>query len=200
MDLNNALVYKANANHSHSEYVEKNNLPFIPTKVSQLTNDAGYITEIPDEYITEIPAEYITETELLAKNYANKDYVTSAINNAQLGGGGDNPSIDLSVYALKDDLADYVTKVALDGEDYANKAYVDNAIKNADMSDVDLSNYATKADLNNKADSTHAHEEYALKTEVPTDCVTSNSIIRIELVTEYPETEEDGVLYIKVSE
>ena len=255
MDLNNALVYKANANHSHSEYVEKNNLPFIPTKVSQLTNDAGYITEIPDEYITEIPAEYITETELLAKNYANKDYVTSAINNAQLSGGGDNPSIDLSAYALKDDLADYVTNVTLDGKNYADKTYVDNAIKNAEfngdnidlsdyalkseiptvptnvsafnndvgyltqhqsldgyatqnyvdnaisnISEPDLSNYATKADLNNKANSTHTHKEYALKTEVPTDCVSSNSIIRIELVTEYPETEEDGVLYIKVSE
>lgn len=261
MDLNNALVYKANANHSHSEYVEKNNLPFIPTKVSQLTNDAGYITEIPDEYITEIPAEYVTETELLAKNYANESFVISEINKAQLSGGGDNPSIDLSAYALKDDLADYVTNVALDGKDYANKAYVDNAIKNAEFNgdNIDLSGLVTQDDLANyitydilteqnyalkseiptkvseftndagyitesvvdnkinalpeyateydmytalsyKANKVHTHEEYALKTEIPTDCVSSNSIIRIELVTEYPKTEEDGVLYIKVSE
>ena len=144
MDLNNALVYKANANHSHSEYVEKNNLPFIPTKVSQLTNDAGYITEIPDEYITEIPAEYVTETELLAKNYANESFVISKINDAQLSGGSDGSGIDLSAYALKDDLADYVTNVALDGKDYADKTYVDNAIENIDMSDVNLSNYVAK--------------------------------------------------------
>jgi hypothetical protein len=320
MDLNNALVYKANANHSHSEYVEKNNLPSIPTKVSQLTNDAGYITEIP--------AEYITETELLAKNYANKDYVTSRINEAQLGGGGDNPSIDLSAYALKDDLADYVTNVELDEKDYANKAYVNNAIKNAqfDSDDIDLSDYALKSDIptiptsisaftndagyvteamvdtkidnaqididlsnyalkseiptvpinvsafNNDVgyltqhqsldgyatqydvsksisdlmgnsiypyyalksdlptkvseftndagyitesvvnDKIDALPEYALKTDIPTvptnvsaftndkGYVVSDSIVRIKIVTSYPETQEKGVLYIKVSE
>lgn len=276
MDLNNALVYKANANHSHSEYVEKNNLPFIPTKVSQLTNDAGYITEIPDEYITEIPAEYITETELLAKNYANKSFVTDAINDAKLSGGGDNPSIDLSAYALKDDLADYVNNVTLDSKNYADKNYVEDAIEDAiknaefngdniDLSDyalkseiptnvssfnndagyitesdipeiptvptnvsafnndakyatesvvdskistqisnLKISDYALKTDLNlglsSKAEKDHAHDEYALKTEIPTDCVSSKSVVRIELVTEYPETEEFGVLYIKVSE
>ena len=277
MDLNNALVYKANANHSHSEYVEKNNLPFIPTKVSQLTNDAGYITEIPDEYITEIPAEYITETELLAKNYANESFVISKINDAKLSGGGDNPSIDLSAYALKDDLADYVTNVTLDSKNYADKNYVNTAIENAqfDSDNIDLSDYALKSEIptvptnvsafNNDAGyvteamvdtkidnaqididlsdyalkneiptkvsaftndagytteqyvndeitaarttintlysrKDHTHEDYALKTEIPTDHVTSNSIIRIELVTEYPETEEDGVLYIKVRE
>lgn len=52
----------------------------IPTKVSELTNDSGYLTTIPAEYITEtelstkgyltsIPAEYVTETELNAKGY-----------------------------------------------------------------------------------------------------------------------------------
>jgi uncharacterized cupin superfamily protein len=91
-------------------------------------------------------------------------------------------------------------KIGANNEELATINYVDNAIDNIDISDVDLSNYATKADLNNKANSTHVHTQYALKTEIPTDCVSSNSIIRIELVTEYPETEEDGVLYIKVSE
>lgn len=52
----------------------------IPTKVSQLNNDSGYLTEIPAEYvtnteleakgyITEIPAEYVTESELDSKGY-----------------------------------------------------------------------------------------------------------------------------------
>ena len=170
MDLNNALVYKANAKHSHSEYVEKNDLSSIPTKVSQLTNDAGYINSIP--------SEYITEAELNNKNYANKDYVTSAINNAQLnGGGGDNPSIDLSIYATKDDLADkantsdiptktsqlandsgflasipseYVTDVELDSKNYADKNYVAVAISNAQLNgggNIDLSDYALKSEI-----------------------------------------------------
>ena len=43
-------------------YNDLSNKPTIPTKVSQLTNDKGYITSIP--------SEYVTETELNAKGYA----------------------------------------------------------------------------------------------------------------------------------
>lgn len=61
----------------------KANTDDIPTKTSELTNDSGFLTSIPNEYITEtelsakgyltsIPAEYVTETEL-----ANKKYLTS---------------------------------------------------------------------------------------------------------------------------
>lgn len=39
----------------------------IPTKVSQLTNDSGFINTIP--------SEYITETELIGKNYATKSEI-----------------------------------------------------------------------------------------------------------------------------
>lgn len=50
----------------------------IPTKVSQLTNDSGFLTSVPSEYITEselsskgyltaVPEEYVTETELNEK-------------------------------------------------------------------------------------------------------------------------------------
>lgn len=57
----------------------------VPTKVSELTNDSGFLTSIPSEYVTEtemqsyaqpkgnyltsVPSEYITETELNAKKY-----------------------------------------------------------------------------------------------------------------------------------
>lgn len=52
----------------------------IPTKVSQLTNDSGFLTSIPSEYITEselsskgyltaVPEEYVTETELSSKGF-----------------------------------------------------------------------------------------------------------------------------------
>lgn len=39
----------------------------MPTKVSQLTNDSGYLTSIP--------SEYVTESELNAKNYATKSQI-----------------------------------------------------------------------------------------------------------------------------
>lgn len=62
----------------------------IPTKVSQLTNDSGFLTSIPSEYITEselsskgyltaVPEEYVTETELTAKGYLTsipEEYIT----------------------------------------------------------------------------------------------------------------------------
>lgn len=65
----------------------------LPKKVSELENDAGYLTAVPSGYITEtelnaknyltsVPTEYITETELNNKNYQTSEQVQSAINTA----------------------------------------------------------------------------------------------------------------------
>lgn len=82
----------------------------LPTNTSDLTNDSGFLTEIPSEYVTdseltgkgyqtssqvqsaiaaatgdfltEIPAEYVTETELTGKGYQTSTQVTQAINTA----------------------------------------------------------------------------------------------------------------------
>lgn len=43
----------------------------VPTKVSQLTNDSGFLTSVP--------SEYITETELNAKGYQNATQVNNTI-------------------------------------------------------------------------------------------------------------------------
>lgn len=101
------------------QYVNKDNLLYlknkidalyakkaeIPTKVSDLTNDAGYDTaasvnsklesyakkkEIPTKvsdltndsgFISEVPAEYVTDSELAAKGYQTSSQVESAITN-----------------------------------------------------------------------------------------------------------------------
>ena len=55
----------------------------IPTKISQLSNDKGYLTEHQD-----------------LSDYATKSYVDSEIANIQLGGG----EVDLKGYATKDEL------------------------------------------------------------------------------------------------
>ena len=136
---------------NNSGYVTAADLPVIPTKTSQLINDSGYITGIS--------SEYVTESELNNKNYASKDYVTSAINNAQLSGGdGSSPNIDLSIYATKDDLAnkaniyDIPSNVSAFTNDagYVTEAIVDNMINSAQLGNngninVDLSAYATIA-------------------------------------------------------
>jgi hypothetical protein len=71
-------------------YDDLNGKPTIPTKTSELTNDSGYIKEIPSEYVTEselnekgylksVPSEYVTEEELNNKKYLTSipsEYVT----------------------------------------------------------------------------------------------------------------------------
>lgn len=64
----------------------------MPTKVSDLTNDAGYLTTIPSEYVTdsELTAkDYVTNTEL-----DNKGYVTQS-----------SLSLQLDEYATKEELS-----------------------------------------------------------------------------------------------
>ena len=87
-------------------------IPAVPTKTSQLTNDSGYITNIPDEYITETELTakgYATTSQLPTvptnvseftndANYASETYVTNKIAEASLGGG----EVDLSGYVTKE--------------------------------------------------------------------------------------------------
>lgn len=70
----------------------------IPTKVSELTNDSGFITSIPDEYIT--------ETELTAKEYIDNTTLESK--------GYLTEHQDLSSYALKTELHTHDNKIILD--------------------------------------------------------------------------------------
>ncbi len=85
----------------------------LPTKTSQLTNDSGYITNIPDEYITETELNakgYATTSQIPTvpnnissftndANYASETFVANKIAEAQLGGSG---TVDLSGYVTKE--------------------------------------------------------------------------------------------------
>ena len=80
-ELTNGLATKADKVHTHdqyltehqdlSDYALKNEIPTVPTKVSQLTNDKGYLTSVP--------SEYITETKLTGKSYATKKELTDSL-------------------------------------------------------------------------------------------------------------------------
>ena len=91
----------------------KANIQDVPTNISQLTNDSGYITSIPSEYITDtelsskgyitsIPAEYITEDELNSKRY-----VTSIQLNDKLDTSVYNS--DKETFATTTQLGSYIT-------------------------------------------------------------------------------------------
>ena len=137
-----------------SNYATKNELPSVPTKVSQLENDKNYLTSIPDEYVT--------ETELNNKGYATETFVANKIAEAQLEG----EDIDLSGYATKDDLNNKADKseIPVRVSQLTNDKNYLTSIPNEYVTDEelnqkgyltehqDLSDYALKNDLNEKVD------------------------------------------------
>lgn len=94
----------------------------IPSKTSDLINDSGFLTQIPDEYITETELDakgYLTEHQSLAE-YAKKS---------------DIPDVSGFITEIP---SEYVTETELDAkgyltehqslENYATKDYVSNAL------------------------------------------------------------------------
>ena len=183
--------------HTHSNYATKNEIPTVPTKVSQLTNDANYISNIPSYYITDsdlLEYNYVTETELSGR-YATKDYVIEYVRENS-GGDGETPdpgtgntSIDdesISKYTVysSSKVHDLVTQLsAVDtqlNDDLIDMdtrlVYVETeiaAIKDntQDPTEGDESDYITSEELDAalayKADVIHTHEDYALKSDIP---------------------------------
>lgn len=111
----------------------------VPTKVSQLTNDKGYLTE----------------HQSLA-GYATEDYVTDKIAEAQLNGGGSN--VDLSEYAKKSEIPTVPTNVSAFNNDAGYlKAIPGEYITESELNakgyltqHQSLENYATKTYVDNK--------------------------------------------------
>ena len=129
------------------------NKPTIPTNTSQLTNDSGFITNVPDEYIT--------ETELNARRYASEQYVDDAVNNASISGGYTHPATHpasmitgLSTVATSGSYNDLTNKPTIptrtseltNNSDFVDSAFVSQKIAEASLSggEVDLSGYVTK--------------------------------------------------------
>ena len=134
-----------------TEYAKKTELP---TKVSQLQNDAGYLTEhqsltgyATETYVDNKVAEidltgYATKQEVTAvenkipslDGYATEQYVNDKVS-----------EIDLTEYATKQELTAVENKIpSLTG--YATEAYVDGKI--AEIPGTDLSNYYNKEQTN----------------------------------------------------
>ena len=140
-----------------NDYAKKTDLP---SKVSQLENDEGYLKEHQslDDYATktyvgtqislamaELPTDIVTESSLDAKNYATKTYVDEAI--AAGGGGG---SIDLSAYAKKSELgaAAFSNNYNdLDNKPTIPEAYDDTEIRQMIAGKQPVGDYALKSEI-----------------------------------------------------
>ena len=99
---------KANTSHRH---IQADILDLsVPTKVSQLTNDSGFIASIPDEYVT--------ESELNAKGYLTE--------HQDIAG-----KADINHVHSYNDLLDKPTIPSLNG--YATETYVNQEIEELNM-------------------------------------------------------------------
>lgn len=110
---------------SYNDLTDK---PTIPTKTSELTNDSGFITSIPEEYVT--------ETELAGKNYATVSQIPSLDGYATEAWVGEQGYLtehqDISNLATKSELASKADSVNVysKSETYT-KTETDSAIKQA---------------------------------------------------------------------
>ena len=87
----------------------------IPSKTSDLVNDSGFLTQIPDEYVTEAELDskgYLTEHQSL-ENYATKDYVSNAL--TPYAKKSDIPDVSGFITSIPDE---YVTETELDAKGY----------------------------------------------------------------------------------
>ena len=97
------LIDKMNGYQPVGNYALKSEIPTVPTKTSQLTNDSSYITSTDLNKITElIPNTATTENKLVDKNFVNSSISTAT---ATFKGTFDNltelqqTSADLNDYA-----------------------------------------------------------------------------------------------------
>ena len=104
----------------------------IPSKTSDLVNDSGFLTHIPDEYVTETELDskgYLTEHQSLA-DYAKKSDIP-----------------DVSGFATKDDISSVESKIpSLEG--YATEQWVE--AKGYLTEHQSLENYALKSEIPTK--------------------------------------------------
>ena len=162
--VDNQLATKSDKVHTHdqyltehqdlSDYALKTELPTVPTKVSQLTNDSGFIKSIP--------SEYVTETELNAKKYltAHQD-ISGKVDKVEGKGLSTN---DLTTELKSNYDAAYTHSQSA----HFSGSYTD--LKNKpNIPTVDVNKSYVDTQLAKKSDKTHNHDTvYALKTEIPT--------------------------------
>lgn len=144
----------------------------IPTKVSELTDAADYVTDIELEgkgYLTEIPADYVTETELTGKGYLVANDIAGKADKTELHSHDNKNILDATT-------ASYTTaeKTKLAGLENYNDAAV-LAELDTKANKTDLNAYTTTENLNvllaEKADKADTLAEYGItdaytKTEV----------------------------------
>ena len=188
----------------------------IPTKVSELQNDSGFINSIPSEYKTKTENDnlyqekgnYLTEetdptVPSFVKNIKETD-ISNWNNKSEFSGSYNDltnkptiPTVPTKVSELQNDSnylssipLEYVTDTKLSEKGYATESFVANKIAEAELSgsDVDLSGLATKDELASKVDKVKGKS-----------LIDDTEIERLASVTNYDDTEIKNQINSKAS-
>ena len=187
--------------------IAKIEIPAVPTKVSELENDANYLTEHQDitgkqdkiedldtirslanSALQEVPAEYVTETELESKGYLTSE--DADLKYAPIGSEG----VDLSSYATKEYVGEEIAKIEIPVVPTNVSAFVNDANYLTEHQDItgkqdiieDLATIRSGAALGTTA-LQEVPAEYVTETELESKgYLTSQSLEEYALKSEIP--------------
>lgn len=177
-------------------------IPTVPSNVSAFTNDAGYLTQVPDEFVTDEELEqrgYLTEHQSL-EGLATEEFVAEKL--AEL------PEVDLTDYAKKSDIPDtsaflteipseFVTETEL--EDRVGT--IEESVTTLNESQTSLESTVTQVQQNVTNVSTQVTE---LEENIQNNYITiGNGVTRDELeetVKSQIETEVEFIVEEKIAE
>lgn len=187
-----------------SGYALKTDIPTVPTKLSEFTNDSNFISEIPSEYITETELEekkYLTEHQDLS-NYATKNELHNHTNKTVLDiiteemvSNWNNKSEFSGNY---NDLTNKPTIPSIEG--LASEDYVNNAIENIDIPQTDLSEYALKTDIPTNLSDLINDNDFVNKNYVEDKIVETTNSMEIITSSNTVPTDENVTIWINTSE
>ena len=130
----------------------------LPTNISQLTNDSGYLTSIPDEYVT--------DTELTQQLNSKQDTLVSGTNIKTVNGQSILGTGNIQLETPEGGIAD----APQDGNTYGRKDGAWSAITIPDTTSFatkeELANKANTSDLSNYLTTTNAEDTYATKSSL----------------------------------
>ena len=169
----------------------------IPTKISQLTNDSGFLTSIPSEYVTETElnqaiegvdvtgqlGDYAKKTEIPTKTSQltnDSNFLTSVpseyVTDTELTAKGYlTQHQDISHLASKDYVNTAIEGVDVTDQlgDYATKEYV-----NTELERMDLSEYAKLTDLDGLFDDVALNEQETTDSQTAIDFYSDGEVVK----------------------
>ncbi len=118
----------------------------VPTKISELENDAGFITEHQDishlatkEEIADIQEQIANIPTTDLTGYATEEFVLTKIAEAELA----DKDVDLTQYYTKSEVDELIPDIS----DFATREELQEAINSIEHPSIDLTDYATKEEI-----------------------------------------------------